>query len=87
MELSQYVNTSQTFYLKMLKLISILICNEIFHAKKSIPVRYVQTVCNIKPRPWSQILGSGPEVLILVFDPDFQARNQEFLRAGEISAN
>ena len=40
-----------------------------FHMKKIIPARYAETVCNIKPKPWSRILGSEYEVLILVFDP------------------
>ena len=39
--------------------ILILICNKHFHMTKFIRTRYVQTVCNIKPKPWSQISGPG----------------------------
>ena len=57
-ELSQYINLSKfkfshIFYSEMLKIISILICNEYFYLKKIIRARHVQTICNIKPKLWS----------------------------------
>ena len=53
----------QTCYVRMLILISILICNEYFHMTRIIHVRIVQTVCNIKLKPWSCISGPGFWVL------------------------
>ena len=56
---------SRIFYLGMLKIISILISNEYFHMTKCICARPVQTVCNITPKTWSQILGPGSGFLFL----------------------
>lgn len=67
---NQTVFEKQTSYIKMLILISILICNEYFHVAKIISARKVLTVCNIKPKAWSYIsglvvwvLGSGSSML------------------------
>ena len=43
----------------MLKVTSILDCNEYFHTTKISSVRHLQTVCNTKPKPSLQILGPG----------------------------
>ena len=40
-------------------------CYEYFHITKIIRARNVQTVCNIKPKSWLQILGHGPRLLLL----------------------
>ena len=53
----------QTCYVRMLILISTLICNEYFHMTRIIHARIVQTVCNIKLKPWSYISGPGFWVL------------------------
>ena len=47
----------------MLKLISILICNEYFHMTKIIGARNVQTVCKIKPKPGLHISGLSSSIL------------------------
>ena len=49
----------------MLISISVLICNEYIRIIKIIPARHVRTVCNMKPKPWPQILGSGSGFLVL----------------------
>ena len=69
-KLNQCVNLlnfdfSQMFYLKMLKLSSISICHKYFYLSKIICARHVETVCNKKPKSWSQILGHGSMFLVL----------------------
>ena len=47
------------FYLEMLTLISILICNEHFHMTNIVRVKHVKTIYNMKSKPLSQTLGPG----------------------------
>ena len=49
-------------------LILILACNEYFHMTKTIRARNIQTVCNIKSKPWSSI--SLPVSGFLVLGPE-----------------
>ena len=53
------------FILEMLKLISILICNEYFPTIKTIGVRYLQTMYNVKLKSSSQILGPGSRFVVM----------------------
>ena len=53
------------FYLEMLTLISILICNEHFHMTNIVRVKHVKTIYNMKSKPLSQTLGPGSVFLIL----------------------
>ena len=56
---SLYLIKKQTFSLKILLLISILICSEYFNMTKIIRARNVKTVRNTEPKPWPHISGPG----------------------------
>ena len=80
----------------MLISISVLICNEYIHIIKIICARHVQTVCNMKPKPWPQILGSAsgflvlslrPRSWVLVFDSKVLNPGSKILNSGSCNVS
>ena len=61
-----YLVKTDFLYIKMLILMSILVCHRYFNMTRIFCVSNTQTVCNIKPKPWSHISGLGSWVLGLL---------------------
>ena len=65
-------STIENDTIKTLILMSMLIFNKYFCMTKITVARNVQTVCNIKPKLWSQISGPGSAFLVLIIRFKFQ---------------